>query len=53
VAVIQLAITAGASLGGLLFDTLGWRSTFTLAAVLLIGSSIMSIATWRATRRSR
>lgn len=53
VAVIQLAITAGASLGGLLFDTLGWRSTFTLAAVLLLGSSIMSIATWRATRRSR
>lgn len=53
VAVIQLAITAGASLGGLLFDTVGWRSTFTLAAVLLLGSSLMSIAAWHATRRSR
>jgi len=52
VAVIQLAITAGASLGGLLFDVVGWQSTFTLSAVLLGGSSLASLAAWRVTRRS-
>jgi predicted MFS family arabinose efflux permease len=52
VAVIQLAITAGASLGGLLFDVVGWQSTFTLSAVLLCGSSLASLAAWRVTRRS-
>ncbi|MBB3409935.1 putative MFS family arabinose efflux permease [Rhizobium sp. BK316] len=51
VAVIQLAITAGASVGGLLFDALGWWSTFTLSAVLLCGSSLAAFAAWRVTRR--
>lgn len=51
VAVIQLAITAGASLGGLLFDVAGWQSTFTLSAVLLCGSALMSVAAWRMARR--
>lgn len=50
VAVIQLAITAGASIGGLLFDALGWWSTFTLSAVLLCGSSLAAFAAWRVTR---
>lgn len=53
VAAIQLAITAGASLGGLLFDIVGWQSTFTLGAVLLCASSLASLAAWRVTRRSR
>jgi predicted MFS family arabinose efflux permease len=52
VAVIQLAITAGASLGGLLFDAAGWQSAFALSAVLLCGSSLASFAAWRAARRS-
>jgi predicted MFS family arabinose efflux permease len=51
VAVIQLAITAGASLGGLLFDAAGWQSTFALSAALLCGSSLAALAAWRATRR--
>ncbi|MGK9264489.1 MFS transporter [Sinorhizobium meliloti] len=52
VAVIQLAITAGASLGGLLFDAAGWQSTFALSAALLCGSSLASFAAWRLSRRS-
>lgn len=53
VAVIQLAITAGASLGGVLFDVTGWQSAFMLSAVLLCGSSLSSFAAWRAAGRSR
>lgn len=44
VAVIQLAITLGAALGGVLFDTLGWWSPFTLGAVLLLGSGLAAVA---------
>lgn len=42
VALIQFAITAGASLGGLLFDGAGWWSPFALAAVLLAGSALVA-----------
>lgn len=49
VATIQLAITAGAAVGGLLFDAAGWWSAFALAAVLLCGSSLLAIAAWRTT----
>lgn len=52
VAVIQLAITAGASLGGFLFDAAGWQSTFALSAALLCGSSLTALAAWRAARRA-
>ncbi len=51
VAVIQLAITAGASLGGLLFDNTGWWTTFLFAAVLLAGSSLLALAAWHSTLR--
>ena len=51
VATIQLAITLGASTGGVLFDAAGWWSTFLFAAVLLAGSSLLAIAAWRSTRR--
>ncbi|MDH6265628.1 putative MFS family arabinose efflux permease [Rhizobium sp. SG_E_25_P2] len=40
VAVIQFAITLGAALGGLLFDHIGWWSSFLFAAILLCGSSL-------------
>ncbi|KQT62578.1 MULTISPECIES: MFS transporter [unclassified Aureimonas] len=43
VAVIQLAITLGATAGGMLFDYSGYRSTFLLAAVLLSGSAGMAV----------
>jgi predicted MFS family arabinose efflux permease len=42
VAVIQLAIMAGAAGGGLLLDAHGWRATFTLAVVLLLASALMA-----------
>ncbi|NTE83672.1 MFS transporter [Agrobacterium tumefaciens] len=51
VAVIQLAITAGASVGGILFDSFGWWSAFTLSALLLCCSSLASFAAWRLARR--
>ncbi|XAZ21442.1 MFS transporter [Sinorhizobium sp. B11] len=52
VAVIQLAITAGASLGGLLFDNTGWWTTFLFAAILLAGSSLLALAAWHSTLRA-
>ncbi|WP_426230718.1 MFS transporter [Pararhizobium sp. DWP3-4] len=51
VATIQLAITLGASIGGVLFDGYGWWTTFLFAAVLLVGSFLFAIAAWRSTRR--
>ncbi|WP_061934733.1 MFS transporter [Aureimonas sp. AU22] len=47
VAIIQLAITLGATVGGLLFDASGYRSTFLLSALLLCGSSGLAVLTWR------
>ena len=51
VATIQLAITLGASLGGVLFDSVGWWTTFLLAAALLAGSSLLAVAAYRSTPR--
>jgi predicted MFS family arabinose efflux permease len=51
VAVIQLAITAGASAGGFLFDRLGFQSTFGLSAALLCGSALLAFIGWRSTSR--
>ncbi|CUX52937.1 Transcription regulatory protein OpdE [Agrobacterium fabrum str. J-07] len=51
VAVIQLAITLGASIGGILFDGYGWWTTFLLAATLLVGSCLFAIAAWRLSPR--
>ncbi|ORM68882.1 MFS transporter [Pantoea rwandensis] len=42
VAVIQLAITLGASVGGILFDQVGWWSPFIFGAVLLLLSAIFA-----------
>ncbi|KQR70055.1 transcriptional regulator [Rhizobium sp. Leaf341] len=47
VATIQLAITLGASAGGLLFDALGWWATFLFAAALLAASSLLAAAAGR------
>ncbi|WVT75784.1 MFS transporter (plasmid) [Sinorhizobium chiapasense] len=52
VATIQLAITMGAAIGGYLFDTAGWMSTFAFAAALLVGSSALAVAAWHAGRRT-
>ncbi|SES26135.1 MFS transporter [Rhizobium sp. NFR03] len=47
VATIQLAITLGASTGGMFFDATGWWMTFLFAAVLLAGSSLLTAAALR------
>jgi len=47
VAVIQLAIGLGSIVGGGLFDSLGWQSTFIFSLALLIMASIMSFMTSR------
>ncbi|MGI8488672.1 MFS transporter [Pectobacterium sp. S5] len=39
VAVIQAAITLGAGLGGVLFDSVGWWSPFAFGLILLLGSA--------------
>ena len=50
VAVIQLAITGGAAIGGMLFDAIGWWSAFAFGAALLCGSSLLAVAAWRTVR---
>jgi predicted MFS family arabinose efflux permease len=52
VAVVQLAITAGASAGGVLFDTHGFQSTFGLSAAVLCTSALLAFLGSRATRRA-
>ncbi|RYD59659.1 MAG: MFS transporter [Sphingomonadales bacterium] len=42
VAVIQLAITLGAALGGMLFDGWGYQATFLASAALLISSALIA-----------
>jgi predicted MFS family arabinose efflux permease len=48
VAVIQLSIALGSTLGGALFDAKGYRTTFHAAIVLLVASAAMTWLTARA-----
>ncbi|WP_426201341.1 MFS transporter [Pseudomonas sp. TWP3-1] len=48
VAIIQLAIASGATLGGLAFDTSGYRATFELSAVLLGVAAVLAFMAGRA-----
>jgi predicted MFS family arabinose efflux permease len=50
VASVQLAITAGATLGGLLYDTHGYRATFSLSAALLVAAAITAVLSARSAR---
>ncbi len=43
VAVIQLAIALGSTLGGLLWDHSGYQSTFVLSAVVLASAALLSV----------
>jgi predicted MFS family arabinose efflux permease len=52
VATIQLAITLGASLGGLLLDMRGYRSTFAVSAVLLCAAALLAFKAGRAAAAS-
>jgi predicted MFS family arabinose efflux permease len=47
VAVIQLAITLGAVIGGLLFDMSGYQMTFAASAVLLLVATFLTVLTSR------
>lgn len=51
VAVIQLSIALGSTLGGLAFDHAGWQSTFALSGGLLIAAAVATILTSRKTPR--
>ena len=42
VAVVQLAIALGSTLGGVLFDHTGYQSTFVVSAIILIISAILT-----------
>ncbi len=53
VAAIQLAITAGASIGGLLFDTGGHRATFVASAALLGAAALLAFRASRPRRVQR
>lgn len=47
VAVIQLAIALGSTVGGLLFDSSGYRSTFVASAVVLLFGAFLTVLTSR------
>ena len=47
VAVVQLAITFGAIVGGLLFDTSGYQATFGISAALLLIAALLAMLTAR------
>jgi len=47
VAVIQLAIALGSTVGGLLFDSAGYRSTFVASAVVLVIAALLAGMTSR------
>jgi predicted MFS family arabinose efflux permease len=51
VAVVQLAITLGAVVGGLLYDASGYRATFGASAALLAIAAILAFMTARIDRR--
>ncbi|WP_409277055.1 MFS transporter [Pseudomonas defluvii] len=52
VAVVQMAIMLGATVGGLLFDAQGYRTTFEISAALLLCSALLTVLTARAEQRA-
>lgn len=53
VAVIQLSIALGSTLGGLAFDHTGWQSTFALSGGLLIVAAGLTMQTSRKTHHAQ
>jgi predicted MFS family arabinose efflux permease len=51
VAVVQLAIASGATVGGILFDGYGYRATFGASAAVLVVAAVFAILAGRAARR--
>ncbi|MOA19279.1 Purine ribonucleoside efflux pump NepI [compost metagenome] len=52
VAIVQLAIGLGATVGGLVFDFSGYRATFELSAALLVLAAVLAYLAARATLRT-
>lgn len=50
VAVIQLSIAFGSTVGGLLFDMSGFKATFAVSAMVLAGAAFLAFSTSRADR---
>ncbi|WP_441645434.1 MFS transporter [Cupriavidus sp. KB_39] len=51
VAVVQLAIALGSTVGGLLFDAHGYASTFGFSALLLVSAAALALTTANRSRR--
>ena len=52
VAVVQLSIALGSTVGGLVFDNLGWESSFGLSGMLLLSAVAMTFLTSRQKSRA-
>jgi predicted MFS family arabinose efflux permease len=52
VAVIQLAIAIGSTVGGLLFDSMGYRMTFASSALVLLSAALLTFLTSRSHARA-
>ncbi|MGO4549939.1 MFS transporter [Lysobacter sp. 2RAF19] len=53
VAVVQLAIGLGSTVGGLLFDAQGYQSTFIAAAAVLLAAAVLTRQTARADKNQK
>jgi predicted MFS family arabinose efflux permease len=52
VAIVQLAIAFGATVGGLLFDSIGYRATFGASALVLLAAAGTAVLAGRASARA-
>lgn len=52
VAIIQLAITLGATVGGILFDVTGYQATFGMSSVLLVIAAVLAVIAARSSSQS-
>lgn len=50
VAVVQLAIASGATVGGILFDANGYQATFGASGAVLVAAAIVAVMAGRAAR---
>ncbi|MBW9080718.1 MFS transporter [Rhizobium pusense] len=51
VAIVQIAITVGATVGGILFDASGYQATFGASAAILVIAALLTVMTARTARR--
>jgi predicted MFS family arabinose efflux permease len=51
VAVVQLAIALGSTVGGVLLDASGYTATFGFSALLLVAASALALTTAHRSRR--